>query len=529
MRRNTDRTAPLRPSPNHEALLVRRKHRLLQAHEKGGLAPQRRQGRRQHAAQEPEAPSPLEQGPERPCLAHLFSVTGAQAREHQPDSEGPAQRGAARLQRAGQKHRAEKGHREEPARPQPGRTKRKAVGAEKQGAANSTGQAHRPPGPRERNKGRRGPSMKTGGDHQDPQVSRGHIEKLLAIVEELGHLEKTGREGAQDGTGAGSPAPDLRHNGLDQGPEGKGRDPEQLWLVGSPCRRGSVSLASRCRPGDGGSWRRELEFAFEELFDMNRKLKKHLILNLAPRPRADPNPGREHSLSGVQDDSGETLRDRKTGGAEVEPGGEPVHPALVDAHQTASQDSLEKFLSGLENQKYPRLAKFTLKNEIKPFPKAGMLSGKENQLPSGTGSGQAPARLDPLAQGPRHPAPQDPADGAGWMAAAEPGPRPGREPEEQTGPPGLGWDAHPQAALDQQREQRRACLTHLKSPSSQDAPETDGACEGSAASLLPSIFVDHDRHSQMIRDLQQQIEEQTKLHKQFLEDARKRLQEFQRM
>lgn len=68
----------------------------------------------------------------------------------------------------------------------------------------------------------------------------------------------------------------------------------------------------------------------------------------------------------------------------------------------------------------------------------------------------------------------------------------------------------------------------LKSPSSRD-PDEEGPYESNATSPWPSSFADDDGHSQMIRDLQQQIEEQNKLHKQFLEDSRKRLQEFQRM
>ncbi|XP_077611267.1 protein DDC8 homolog [Crocuta crocuta] len=545
MRRNADRTARPCPSPNHEAPLLRRKHKLLQVREKGELALQGRQGPQRRAAGElkpgaREAPSPPARGPERPCLAHLFSAAGGQAREHRPDPEGSAQRGAARLQRAGEKHRAEKGHREEPGRPQARRTKRKAGGAEKQGAARATGQTRRAPGPPGRNKGRRVPSTTTGGEGHDPQARRGaNVEKLLPAVEDLERLGKTGREGARDGPTqpgkeASSPGPGLKNNGLDQGPQGKVKDLEQPWPVGSPCRRGAVSPGSLGQHGVRSTWQRELEFTFEELFDTNRKLKKHLILNLDPRSGAEHSPGGEHGPSGMQDDRGETLRDQKTGdvGADVEPGGEPARPALVDAHQTASEDSLTKFLSELENQKNPRLAKFRFKHESKPFPKAGMLMDEENQLPCGTGSGQAPARLDPLAQGPRQPALQDPPDGAGWMAfrprqRTEPERRPGRRPEEPTGPPGLSWEAHSRAALEEQREQRRACLARLKSHSLPDQEEEE-ACERSTTSPLASSCVD-DRHGQMIHDLEQQIEEQNKLHKQFLEDARKRLQEFQRI
>lgn len=50
--------------------------------------------------------------------------------------------------------------------------------------------------------------------------------------------------------------------------------------------------------------------------------------------------------------------------------------------------------------------------------------------------------------------------------------------------------------------------------------EKKGGYDRSPTSPSASI-VNDDRHSQMIRDLQQQILEQNKLHKQFLEEARK--------
>lgn len=423
MRRNTGRTAQPCSGPNHEALLLRRKHRLLQARERGDLALQRRQDLQQprRPAEGPKSgsPSPRARGPERPCLAHLLGVAGGQAREHPPDLEGPAQRGPARLQGAGEKHRAERSHPEEPVRPRPQRTKRKAVGTEKQGATKATGLTRRPRCAPEKNKGERVPSTKTGGGRRpaDPQVSRGvNTEELLAAVEGPERLEGREREGAWDGRRqpgkeARSPVQGLENNCLDQGLQGKAKDLEQLWPLGSPLRRGAASPVSLRWHGDRSGWQRELEFAFEGLFDTNRKLKEHLILNLAPRPGADHNPGGEHGLSGMQGYGGETQRDQKTGGVEteVDPGRESMRPADVDARQTASRDRWRKFLSELENPKYHRLAKLTFRNESKPsFPQAGGSVGEETRLPC-SGSGRAPAGLDPLAGGPASPCPTRPA------------------------------------------------------------------------------------------------------------------------
>ncbi|XP_026908376.2 protein DDC8 homolog [Acinonyx jubatus] len=233
MRRNTGRTAQPCSGPHHEAPLLRRKHRLLQARERGDLALQRRQDLQQprRPAEGPKSgsPSPRARGPERPCLAHLFGVAGGQAREHPPDLEGPAQRGPARLQGAGEKHRAERSHPEEPVRLRPQRTKRQAVGTEKQGATKATGLTRRPRRAPEKNKGERVPSTKTGGGRRpaDPQVSRGvNTGKLLAAVEGRERLEKREREGAWDGRRqpgkeARPPVQGLENSCLDQGPREK--------------------------------------------------------------------------------------------------------------------------------------------------------------------------------------------------------------------------------------------------------------------------------------------------------------------
>lgn len=549
MRRNADRAARLSPSPDHEALRSRQKHRSLQVREKGALALQRRQDLPQQKSPQrladeleagwQEAPSLQVRGLERPYLAHLSGTGGGRG----SDSQGPAQRGAARPQRAREKHRAavreEKSCREELVGRQPWRTKsqRKAVGTEKQGPPRAAGRTRHPLCPHEKNKGKRVPSMKTRGGSRpaEPRGDRGvHIEEFLAAAGELERREKEGREGARDGQrqpgkGAAPPGQGPDNNRQHQSPEGKAEDLEELWPVGWTHRGGGTPQASPCQRGDKSRWQRELEFAFQELFNTNRELKKHLNLHLAAGPGVDQSSREELGLSEVQECRGEPRRDKTAVGAEadMQPGGEPTCPVQADAHQTESQTSLKEFLNKLKNQKYLRLAKFPRKTESEPLsPKARVFIGEENRLLGGTGSGQAAARPDLLVEGARRRSPRDQADGAG-LAGLWQGPGGQLELWHRMGPPGLSWEAHSQAGLEEQREQRRACLARLKSFSSLDQGK-EGACEHDTSLWAPS-FMDDDRHSQMIRDLQQQIEEQNKLHKQFLEEARKRLQEFRRI
>ncbi|XP_045840126.1 protein DDC8 homolog [Meles meles] len=560
MKRNADRAARLSPKPEHQAPRLRQKHELLRVPEKGPLALQRQDLPQRKSPQPPrlaeelepgwrEAPSQLQhvRGLEHLYFTHRLGAGGGQAWEHRPDSEGPAQRGAARPPRAREKLRAavreQKSRKEALAGRQSRLTRpqRKATGPEKMGAPRAAGLTRRPLCPREQNKGKRPPLMKARGGHHptDPWGSRGvDTEESLAVPGAFGHLQRREKEGARDrrrrpGKGATPTGQGPTNGSLDQSPEGETEDPEQSWHIGRTHRGGAVPLASLCRRGDKSRWQRELELAFRELLNTNRELRKHLSLHVALGPAAeqrDQSAGDELSPCDTQEPRGESQRDKPAVGPEVdvEPGAEPTGPAQAKAHQIESRTSLEEFLSNLKNQKYLRPATFPSKTMSEPLsPKAGVFIGAENRLLGGLGSREALARPDPLAEGPRRRCLQEQADRAS-LAALWQRPDGPPEPVHRMGPPGLSWEAWSQAGLEGQKGQRRAGPAHLTSYSSLD-PGEEGACACDTTSPWASGFIDDDRHSQMIHDLQQQIEEQNKLHKQFLAEARKRLQEFQRI
>lgn len=87
--------------------------------------------------------------------------------------------------------------------------------------------------------------------------------------------------------------------------------------------------------------------------------------------------------------------------------------------------------------------------------------------------------------------------------------------------PNMSLEIHYKAELEEERRRMRLALLNSYS-TGVPAPASD------ENTSLDNGLLDEDKQSQMIRDLQQQILEQNKLHKQFLEKARKRLQEFQK-
>ncbi|KAB0368080.1 protein DDC8 homolog [Muntiacus reevesi] len=557
MRRSSERAARRSPRPDKEALLSRQNllDRLLQVQEKGDLAPQRGQKDPQQRktqllqrlveelkAEWPEALDQQIRGLGRLYLAHLLGSGGERAEDHEPDSEGSAQRGAARLPRAKGKHRVavreEKGRKEELARRQPwcATSRRRAVDRERQGTSRATGPCPPSLSPPERSKGKRAPSMKTGGGCRHGT----DVEKLLAATEGIKRLEERESDAAREGRRQLGKRPARRqgpkNNCLDQNPEGKADHLEQLCPVGSTHRRGASPPA---KLGNKSRWQRELEFAFEELFDTNRKLKKHLNLQLDLKPGVDQSPGEDQ---GFREETHawrkESQRDKAERDAEIQvvPPGEPASSAGMEAHLASSRTSLQKLLHKLENQKYHRMAKGVVKsNNTLWSPEAGTSLDEKDQLSCSPGSGWEPPQLDALVQGSLQLHPQEQADRVGLMASMQKQKMQVEQRRlkqldllEQIEHPKVSLEADLQTELkDGRREQRQARLAHPK-PDSPPDPEKEGGYDHSPTSPLAAI-VDDDRHSQMIRDIQQQILEQNKLHKQFLKEARKRLLEFQKI
>ncbi|XP_062936345.1 protein DDC8 homolog [Cynocephalus volans] len=559
MRRNVERATRRSSSPDDEALLLRQKHKLLQAREKGDVTLQKRPDIQQwksqplqHVAKElrqewPEAQHQQVRDPERP-LAHLLGGGGGgQAMEKEPDSEEPVQKGATRPLRAKEKHRAasreeKRGHMEEPVRSAwPSKSQKRAVGSEKQGALKAMGLTHPPPRPPERSQGKRAPSTRTGGGRHpvDPWVSRGmDLEKLNPLLAFAGGIKE--KQKAQEGRrqlrkGKVPFVQGLKNSSRDPSVEGIWKDLEQLWPVGFTHGRGSVPQVSQCKHRDKTEWQKELEFAFEELFNINRKLKKHLSLHLESRPGEDQNPDEEQAPSELQEQSGETPREGRAGDMEGMPA---VESTELQAHQTSSKTSLQKFLGKMENQKYHQMTKAMFKDGSQASsPKTGVFISEEDSLSGDTGSTQEPPTLAALQEGSVQLHLQAPADRAGLMSS-----RQKRKTEkeqrrqeqlellEQTEHPNMSLEIHYKAELEEERrERRRARLAHMKSYPVRDQ-ERQRVHALQAASPPGTDVLDYEdveKHSQRIHDLQQQILEQNKLHQKFLDEARKRLQEFQ--
>nr|XP_012611731.1 protein DDC8 homolog [Microcebus murinus]XP_012611732.1 protein DDC8 homolog [Microcebus murinus]XP_012611733.1 protein DDC8 homolog [Microcebus murinus] len=531
MNRNVERAVWRSPNPDDGALHLGQKRKLLQVREKEEAAPPRRPDVRLwkscqlHGLAE-ELRAAWQEAQHR--HSRLSTARWRRTKDREPDQDEPLQQAAARSLRARERNRAalrdERSRKEEPGRHGWHPRAWRLVGCtERQAATRTASRVHLPLSPPEKSQGKqRVPWTKSGGGRR-PVTTRGgrRVDPLLAPAGET--KQRVERETTQEGRRQQEKGTASLVRGRNLSLEGKPRAGEQRCPADCTCRRGAQ--ASQCTCSDKSEWQKELESTFEELFNTNRKLKKHLSLHLESRPRAAQNSDEEQAVSGSPDSGSETPREKKAEDEEETPAGESDSPAGVEAQLTASGSDLETLLSRIENLKYHQSDEPDCRSESQmQCPEAGTSVDEEDKLSCVTSAAATPTveRAPQLHL-------RDQTGGAGSLAAwrqkqkqeAEEDWRLQRQQDllEQPEHPNMSLEIHYMPELEKERkERRRTRLALLNSYPSRGWDTRRG----------PQLsLTEEEWHSQMIRDLQYQISEQDKMHKQFLEEARRRLREFQ--
>ncbi|XP_073901085.1 protein DDC8 homolog [Castor canadensis] len=610
MQKDMELTTETSLASDDDALALRQTLASLQVRDKGDVVLERRpevqQWKSRHLqrmaeelkAEWQEAQLQQIKDLERLYLARLLGGIARQAIGHEHDLEGPIHQ-RARSPRGREKHktafREGRCHREEPYRQQAWHHKsgKKTVCPERRGTSRPRGLS-----PPEKNKGKRAPSSKTSSSRRSvsSRLSRAmdlaKLSPLLAPVEEIEGLEEEEMEPARDGrrqVGRGTPhfMQDLKYNWRDHSPEGKLNDLEELWPVSNPDRRSPTPPGSLFKCDEKNKWQKDLEFAFEELFNTNRKLKRHLNLHLEQRPRADQNTDEEQGFSETQGQSSDISRLELPRVMEAVPTGESESAAEAEAAEMSSKTSLESLLIKTENLKCHQMAKPMLKNESQILSEAGISTDEEDLLLQVPKSAHEPSRLATLMEEPRlttlmeeprltklmeeprlatlmeeprlaklmeeprlatlmeeprlatlleepsQPYAQKHEERTGWMALrqkqkAEMEQRRQKTLSGQMEHPDMSLEIHYKAELEEERRERRRTRLAILKAYPNGLHTRGGGSDYRITSFSGSSLLNEERHKQMIHDLQQQISEQNKLHKQFLEKARKRLEDFQK-
>ncbi|XP_074245121.1 protein DDC8 homolog [Saimiri boliviensis] len=540
-----DGTTWLSLCPGNGPLLWRQNHRLLPARGKGDLNLQRRADAKlwkshqlQRLAEKlrrewQESRYLQVRDLDRLQSARLLGWGGGRATENKPGWEGPIQPRSPRPPRGKEKQKTalsqKRSGREELGQQRPGHTRPRKMPAspEKPQTTKATDQMHPHVSPPERRKGRQECPAKSGDGRcaVHPRGNRGaDLEwqnPLVVAAGEIRRVEEKENGTAQagrrpPGKGAGGFVPGLTSCSQGQSVEGRS--------AGSSPGREAVSPASQCTLREN-KWQKELELAFEELFSINRQLKEHLRWYLALTPGMDQSPGAQHGFSETQEWGGRVPRE-KMAHTETMPARECRSLAEEEERQAVSKTHLNTLTGKVRNQKCHRTVKPTFRNGSQTSPKAEICVHKVDSFLYSTESGQETPKLGTLAEGPLQLHLEDQAHRVGSQKAETEQRRQKQlESLERTEHPDRSLEIHEAELEKERREQRGAGPARLRSPSA-TAQERESQSELSTTSLSGTSLTD-DQHSQMIRDRQQQILEQSKLHKQFLAEARKRLREFQ--
>nr|XP_045002106.1 centrosomal protein of 295 kDa isoform X3 [Jaculus jaculus] len=606
MKRKVVNAGKLRLSPNEEALILkedyerRRKLRLLQVREQErGIASQRREDTKHRRNRQltrlaeelreewEEAQTQKIQNLEKLYLASLRSMGAGhqQAKENEPDLDALAWRAAERKRKAEMRHKeALKVQRNQKEMLMKQKTwhikaRKDALLVEKERSAKVTSLPPPVPAAFENIEVKRISSLKTNSStyhHLSSFVTRQmdteQPDAHLAAKEAAKRLEELQKQAAQEreeqferahvrGTKA------MKKIQLAQNQEKLMKELKQLQQEDLARRRQTVAQMPPQlvelpykRSEIKEDWQRELEFAFEDMYNADRKVKGNLILHLEPEPLpavSDQIQDEELDISMEQENEDEArnlpVTDADKGSSEAD-----VVPFAMKNQQLPSKVLFKRLLNKIRNQKSLWTIKSMSEDDSET---AATISEAESQVPA-VDLGEAHSEEGALSSEQEQVMGSDILTIESGPLSSEDKQLPcqaysGKEQAVNETPPVTAVAQssvllHPQEEaarirmsarhkqimeieeqkqkqlelLEQIEQQKlrletdcfRAQLEEEKREKTQQTEVAPASCD---------IISDEHSHRQMIRNYQQQLLQQNRLHRQSVETARKRLLEYQ--
>ncbi|CAJ0950310.1 unnamed protein product [Ranitomeya imitator] len=253
-------------------------------------------------------------------------------------------------------------------------------------------------------------------------------------------------------------------------------------------------------------WQRELESAFEDMYTRNAKIRGDMVLQLKPQPLPDP------SVTSVDEDLDLTAEPEAVSGVERLSGGTEDVSSVEEQHETGESQSkkvLKRLLNRIRTQKDEWNAKAETSDEASDTLESGSLPIHQEAAD--------------VIQEAKHKSAIDSNEVTdNTMEELE---RQKREQLELI------------RKLEDERESLKAEFHRMREgeqrssvTAKEEEPEpavVDGKPKESASTVFQLNTSAESLHIQMIREYQQRLIEQNRLHQQSLDDARKRLQEYQ--
>ncbi|XP_068786585.1 centrosomal protein of 295 kDa isoform X1 [Struthio camelus] len=609
MKRKVTRAGKLRLSPNEETMLLkeeyerRRKLRLQQVREqekyialqirqevKQRKEEQLRQLEKMLRAEWQKAQDQKIKALEKLYLSSLRAVGEGhrQAKENEPDLEALAKQAEERKQVAEKRHRKAlkelKYQKENLLREQARRidARKHALEVERERAARVASLPPPPPHPFENFEVRKIPAVKVysadnfyvthyhlSEPYVDREMDREQPDARLVAEEEVKRLEELHREEERDRREQLEKA-HLRGNHalkkvrLAQDRERLLRELEQMQTMDRMRRRQVVAqmppqlfVPAYKRLEIKEDWQKELEFAFEDMYNEDRKMKGDLILQFEPQPLPAPSDRAQDNELDItlEQESACDARQELKEVIEEEVPDESENHGEGRIHQPQSKLALNKLLNKIRSQKEEWTSKSerASQSELETI-ESGTIASEERRLcdlelnheqcKNSVSETKDPVEMleDTVV-----------AEKSVLIHPQEQAAKIRMEEERQKWNEQIEQQKQEQLALLKQIEEKRACLEadFLKIQMQSCLEEVKKKEKEEKAELVQSSispFTDEQKegehetgttevprngsprevtHLQVIRSYQQRLLEQNRLHKQTVEEARKCLQEYQ--
>ncbi|XP_014314663.1 centrosomal protein of 295 kDa [Myotis lucifugus] len=303
-------------------------------------------------------------------------------------------------------------------------------------------------------------------------------------------------------------------------------------------------------------WQRELEFAFEDMYNADRKVKGNLILHLEPEPLptvTDQIQDEELDLSMEQENLGETEKPPVTEAETICPGEADV-PLAMKTQQLPSKILFKKLLNKIRNQKSLWTIKSMSEDESETESKAptfesettaieeGTLSSRQEQVESDmltVDSGPLTSEDQPISCDADSKKEQEINETQTITAVAQNSVL--LHPQEEATRIRMAARQKQIMEIEEQKQKQLELLEQIeqqklrlesdcfraqleegkrKQPHQTEVGTSQASC---------TISTDEDSHRQMIRNYQRQLLQQKRLHRQSVETARKQLLQYQTM
>ncbi|XP_023367253.1 centrosomal protein of 295 kDa isoform X2 [Otolemur garnettii] len=608
MKRKVVNAGKLRLSPNEEAFILkedydrRRKLRLLQVREQErDIALQIREDVKQRRNQQftrlaeelraewEESQTQKIQNLEKLYLASLRSMGEGhqQAKENEPDLEALAWRTAERKRKADLRHKealkVQKHQREVLMNQKSWRIKarKEALMVEKERSAKITSLPPPPPPLFENIEVKRISAVKTNSStyhHLCTFVNREMDTKQpdahLAAAEEAKRLEELQKQAAQERTQQFEKAhvrgfQAMKKIHLAQNQEKLMKELKQLQQEDLARRRQTVAqmppqlveLPYR-RSEMKEDWQRELEFAFEDMYNADRKVKGNLILHLEPEPLptvTDQIQDEELNLS-VEQENLDEAENLPVTEAERICSSETDVPLAMKTQEIPSKVLFKKLLNKIRSQKSLWTIKSMSEDETEMITnsetgskastvESGTIVSKERAPSSGQEqvvesdtltieSGPLSSEDDkPLSCSPNSGKEQEINETSPVTAVAQSSVL--LHPQEEATRIRMSARQKQIMEIEEQKQKQLELLEQIEEQKlrletgcfrahlEEEKRKTTQPTRVAVASASCTTVCDEDNHRQMIHNYQHQLLQQNRLHKQSIETARKRLLEYQ--